>query len=51
MAYDMNWSNAEHSTFVDSVQHCKDMKPIGISKEKLHLEFHFMEEQIDGLVR
>ncbi len=41
MAYDMNWSNAEHSTFVDSVSALQRYETIGISKEKLTLGIPF----------
>ena len=41
MAYDMNWSNAEHSTFVDSVSALQRYETLGISKEKLTLGIPF----------
>ena len=41
MAYDMNWSNAEHSTFSDSVSALQRYETLGISKEKLTLGIPF----------
>jgi GH18 family chitinase len=41
MAYDMNWNNAEHSTFDDSVSALKMYEDIGIPKDKLVLGMPF----------
>ncbi len=41
MAYDMNWNNAEHSTFDDSVAALDGYEGIGIPKEKLFLGIPF----------
>lgn len=41
MAYDMNWNNAEHSTFSDAVAALDRYEAIGIPKEKLVLGIPF----------
>ncbi len=41
MAYDMNWGNAEHSTFSDSVASLQMYENAGIPKEKLSLGIPF----------
>jgi len=41
MAYDMNWGNAEHSTFTDAVAALQRYENEGIPKEKLSLGIPF----------
>ena len=41
MAYDMNWGNAEHSTFADALEGLERYENEGISKEKLSLGIPF----------
>ena len=41
MAYDMNWGNAEHSTFLDSAASLQMYEDEGIPKEKLSLGIPF----------
>jgi hypothetical protein len=41
MAYDMNWNNAEHSTFSDAVAALDRYESIGIPKEKIVLGIPF----------
>ncbi|MFZ8921691.1 MAG: glycosyl hydrolase family 18 protein [Nitrosopumilaceae archaeon] len=47
MAYDMNWGNAEHSTFDDSISALEMYHNEGISKEKLLLGIPFYGRDSD----